>query len=57
MAAMPPSFTYLTVKMRAKNDLHITAHASSDGFVVVTNNLREFERVADLRILNRLVEQ
>lgn len=31
------------------NDLHIAAHARSKGFVVVTNNTREFERVEGLR--------
>ncbi len=32
------------------NDLHIASHARSEGLVVVTNNLREFEPVAGLRI-------
>ena len=36
------------------NDLHISAHARSEGLVLVTNNLREFERVAGLRIENWL---
>ena len=27
------------------NDLHITAHARSEGLTLVSNNLREFERV------------
>lgn len=30
------------------NDLHIAAHARSQGLVVVTNNLSEFERVPGL---------
>jgi tRNA(fMet)-specific endonuclease VapC len=36
------------------NDLHISAHARSEGLVLVTNNLREFERVAGLRTENWL---
>ena len=28
------------------NDLHIAAHARSQGLVLVSNNLREFERVS-----------
>lgn len=31
------------------NDLHIAAHGRSEGLVLVTNNLKEFERVAGLR--------
>lgn len=34
------------------NDIHIAAHARSEGLVLVTNNEREFERVAGLRIEN-----
>jgi tRNA(fMet)-specific endonuclease VapC len=34
------------------NDLHIAAHARSEGLVLVTNNLREFDRVAGLRLEN-----
>lgn len=30
------------------NDLHIAAHARSEGLVVVTNNLKEFKRVPGL---------
>jgi tRNA(fMet)-specific endonuclease VapC len=33
-------------------DLMIAAHARSEGLIVVTNNLREFERVAGLRVEN-----
>lgn len=34
------------------NDIHIAAHARSEGLVLVTNNQREFERVSGLRIEN-----
>ena len=34
------------------NDLHIAAHARSEGLALVTNNLREFERVEGLRLEN-----
>ena len=34
------------------NDLHVAGHARSEGLVLVTNNLREFERVAALRLVN-----
>ena len=36
------------------NDLHIAAHARRKGLILVTNNLREFERVAGLRVENWL---
>ncbi|WP_370300582.1 type II toxin-antitoxin system tRNA(fMet)-specific endonuclease VapC [Rheinheimera baltica] len=36
------------------NDLHISAHARGEGFTLITNNLREFERVAGLRLDNWL---
>ncbi|MEO7853674.1 MAG: type II toxin-antitoxin system VapC family toxin [Rubrivivax sp.] len=32
------------------NDLHIAAHARSEGLIVVTNNRREFDRVPALQI-------
>ena len=32
------------------NDLYIAAHARSEGLVVVTNNRREFDRVAALLV-------
>lgn len=32
------------------NDLHIAAHARSEGLVVVTNNRREFDRVPALLV-------
>ncbi len=34
------------------NDLHVAAHARSQGLVVVTNNLSEFERVPGLLVEN-----
>lgn len=36
------------------NDLHIAGHARSEGLILVTNNLKEFERVAGLRLENWL---
>lgn len=32
------------------NDLHIAAHARSEGLIVVTNNRREFDRVPALQV-------
>jgi tRNA(fMet)-specific endonuclease VapC len=34
------------------NDLHIAAHARSEGLVLVTNNLKEFEHVPALETEN-----
>ena len=34
------------------NDLHIAAHARSEGLVVVTNNMGEFARVPALQLEN-----
>lgn len=34
------------------NDLHIAAHARSQGLTLVSNNLKEFERVAGLLLEN-----
>jgi len=34
------------------NDLHIAAHARSEGLTLVTNNLKEFERVPALQVEN-----
>ena len=34
------------------NDLHIAAHARSEGLTLVSNNLREFERVEALQLVN-----
>ena len=34
------------------NDLHIAGHARSEGLILVTNNIKEFERVEALRFEN-----
>lgn len=34
------------------NDLHIAGHARSEGLTLVTNNIKEFECVAGLRLEN-----
>lgn len=34
------------------NDLHIAGHARSEGLVLVTNNVREFDRVPALQVEN-----
>ena len=34
------------------NDLHIAAHARSEGLMLVTHNLREFKRVDALQLEN-----
>lgn len=34
------------------NDLHIVAHARSEGLTLVSNNLREFERIEALQLAN-----
>jgi tRNA(fMet)-specific endonuclease VapC len=34
------------------NDIHIAGHARSQGLILVTNNIKEFERVEGLRIEN-----
>lgn len=36
------------------NDLHIAGHARSEGLTLVSNNVREFERVEALRLINWL---
>ncbi len=36
------------------NDLHIAAHARSEGLTLVTNNQREFARIEGLRVDNWL---
>ena len=38
------------------NDLHIASHARSEGLVLITNNLREFERVPALLLENWVVK-
>jgi len=35
-----------------ENDIHIAAHAISQGLILVTNNLHEFKRVANLALEN-----
>ena len=35
-----------------ENDIHIAAHAISQGLILVTNNLREFKRVPNLALEN-----
>lgn len=37
---------------KRENDIHIAAHARSEGLILVSNNLREFERVIALRTEN-----
>ena len=39
-------------KIIGVNDLHIAAHARSEGLTLVSNNLREFERVEALQLAN-----
>lgn len=39
-------------KVIGENDVHIAAHCRSEGLVLVTNNLKEFERVDGLRLEN-----
>ena len=39
-------------KVIGVNDLHIAAHARSEGLTLVSNNLGEFERVAGLQLEN-----
>lgn len=34
------------------NDLHIAGHARSESLTLVSNNIREFERVEALRVVN-----
>ncbi|WP_396956947.1 tRNA(fMet)-specific endonuclease VapC [Nitrosomonas sp.] len=34
------------------NDLHIAAHACSEGFILVSNNLHEFKQIDGLRLEN-----
>lgn len=39
-------------KLIGENDIHIAAHARREGLILVSNNLREFERVDGLRTEN-----
>ena len=39
------------------NDLLISAHALSHGLILVTNNVKEFERVGDLQIENWIANE
>lgn len=39
------------------NDLHIAGHARSEGLVLVTNNVSEFERVPALELENWVVDR
>jgi tRNA(fMet)-specific endonuclease VapC len=39
------------------NDLHIAAHARSNGLILITNNMREFERVPGLMLENWVNDQ
>ena len=41
-----------TVQPIGVNDMHIAAHARSEGLVVVTNNIGEFARVPALQVEN-----
>ena len=34
------------------NDLHVAAHARCEGLMLITNNMREFERVPALQVEN-----
>lgn len=39
-------------KLIGENDVHIAGHCRSEGLILVTNNIREFERVDGLRLEN-----
>lgn len=39
------------------NDLHIAAHARSEGLALVSNNAREFERVEALQLANWALDE
>lgn len=39
-------------KIISENDMHIAGHARSRGLILVTNNLKEFERIEGLRLDN-----
>lgn len=38
------------------NDLHIAGHGRSEGLTLITNNIKEFDRVVALRIKNWIAE-
>ena len=42
-------------KVIGGNDIHIAAHARSEGLVLISNNLAEFQRVDGLRLENWVV--
>lgn len=39
-----------------ENDMHIAGHARSQGLIVVTNNIRDFERIDGLRVVDWVVK-
>lgn len=39
-------------KIIGENDIHIAGHCRSEGLILVTNNVRKFERVDGLRLEN-----
>lgn len=39
------------------NDIHIAAHARSEGLILVTNNMSEFTRVPALQLENWIIAQ
>lgn len=44
-------------KIIGANDLLISAHALSRGLILVTNNVKEFERIGDLQIENWITNE
>lgn len=44
-------------KIIGANDLLISAHALSHGLILVTNNVKEFERVGGLQIENWITNE
>jgi hypothetical protein len=51
-ADLRPAALQARGKMIGGNDLWIAAHAISAGFILVTNNEREFKRVPGLKLQN-----
>lgn len=39
-------------KLISENDMHIAAHARSENLILVSNNMREFERIEGLKLEN-----